>query len=527
MKRIFAVRATAVVGSVLSIMAANASAAEPDNAVERGKYLVTAGDCVACHSKPGGEAFAGGRPIATPFGTIASPNLTPDKETGIGNYTDDQFYEALHNGVNSKGQYLYPVLPYTSYTNVTRDDVLAIKAYLFSLKPVHAPNEGNAFPFPYNIRTSLAVWRELFFKPGEFKPDPTKSAQVNRGAYLVQGLEHCGECHTKRNALGGAVGGKELQGSSVQGWYAPNITSDMNAGIGQWSEDELFSYLKTGSTPRRGIAVGPMAEVVHGSLAKLTDEDVRAITVYLKSTVPAVDASASPPAKLTASFSGDEQYLDRCASCHGTNGRGIPGAIPALAENGSVTAATGDNVIKVVLGGLRATGTYGPMPSFADTLNDEDIARITNYVRVNWGNNATPNATPEQVRSLRKGTQVMLTLGEGLTTCPDDLSEPEKDVQSKATGEVETLLRGATLQNLATTVRTVVPMVKTSAASASNADLVNGLTTGYCKILENDTRFDTAQKRALLSRFGQQAFVLLSSGKLYGPGNSPTISTSQ
>ena len=211
----------AMVLSLAAFTAIPAQAQTNDGLVKKGAYLATAGDCYACHTKPGGQPFAGGRAIQTPFGNIVSPNITPDKEYGIGNWSDDQFYDALHNGIGEGGEYLYPVFPFDHFTKVTRDDVLAIKAYLLSLQPVHQPNEPNSLAFPYNIRSAMAVWRELYFKPGEFKPDPSKSPEINRGAYLVEGLAHCGACHTTRSFLGGPLQGYALEGASSRAGTRP------------------------------------------------------------------------------------------------------------------------------------------------------------------------------------------------------------------------------------------------------------------------------------------------------------------
>lgn len=365
-----------------------AQADQSSDLISKGKYLTAAGGCVSCHTKPGAEAFSGDRAIPTPFGTLYSPNITPDKDTGIGNYTDDQFYRTLHDGIAGNGEYLYPAMPFTSYTNVKREDALAIKAYLFSLKPVHSESRPNGLAFPFNIRESMAAWRTLYFKPGEFQPDPNKSAQINRGAYLVQGLAHCGQCHTPRNIAGANESGDALQGAAVQGWYAPNITSNWAEGIGSWSNEELLSYFKKGIAPGHGIAIGPMSEVVHDDLKYLTDDDLNAIVAYLKSTPPKAEETAFAG---TATEESGRLFVNNCASCHQLNGQGIAGKIPALANNGAVKAQGPQNVVKVMLAGLAATDTFGPMPSFA-WLSDDQIAAIANYVRTKWGNNAPADA---------------------------------------------------------------------------------------------------------------------------------------
>jgi mono/diheme cytochrome c family protein len=267
--------------ALLAIMfAAPAKAAEPgqgnQDLIARGKYLADIGDCSSCHTASNGTKFAGGRYMPTPFGPISTPNITPDKSTGIGNWTDDDFYRALHDGITKAGEHIYPVMPYPWYTKVTRDDVMAIKAYLFSLQPVNAPRKPNELAFPFNIREGLAAWDGLFLRKGTFQPDPSKSAEINRGAYIVQGLGHCGECHNGRNLLGDTKMADSLQGGPIQHWYAPNITSDVQDGIGKYSDDQVFTFLKTGVSPGMGVAAGPMSETIHDSLRKLISNPRRA-----------------------------------------------------------------------------------------------------------------------------------------------------------------------------------------------------------------------------------------------------------
>jgi mono/diheme cytochrome c family protein len=304
----------------------------------------------------------------------------------------------MHDGIGRKGGFLYPAFPFTSFTKVTREDALAIKAYLFSLAPVDAPRQPNRLGFPFSIRQSLLVWRELFFRPGTFKPDAAASPAVNRGAYLVEGLAHCGECHSPRNALGGTETSQRLAGAEIAGWVAPNISSDPRQGIGDWSDDQLAAFLRTGVAPK-GVALGPMADVVHDSLHYLTDEDVRAIIAYLRTT-PAHDEPTTPvtdPTKLE----GATLYLNNCAQCHQALGVGIAGAIPSLSGNAAVTAPAPNDVIMAILGGLAGNGSYGSMPSFAAVLDDREVAAVANYVRTAWANQSAANATPAFVASLR------------------------------------------------------------------------------------------------------------------------------
>ena len=357
----------------------------------RGKYLVDAGDCMACHTNPGGQAFAGGRYMETPFGPISTPNITPDKETGIGDWTDDQFYRVFHEGIGKGGEYLYPAMPYPWYTKVTRDDVLAIKAYLFSLQPVHSPRKPNKMAFPFNIRTGLLAWNEAFFHEGTFQPDPAKSDEVNRGAYLVQGLGHCGECHNGNGLLGNGSMAQPLQGGQIQDWYAPNLTSDVHEGVGKYSNEQLVSYLKTGQAEGMGAASGPMAETIHDSLSKLNDADLHAIVAYLKSTQPEASYTATQKSAFTGPQPvGRDTYLNYCVSCHQSNGQGIPGAVASLVANGVVLARGPQDVIRTILGGIEAKGTDAPMPAIGTGMTDQAIADVTNYVRQAWGNKAPP-----------------------------------------------------------------------------------------------------------------------------------------
>ncbi len=486
--------------------------ADPD-LVNKGKYLTTAGGCVSCHTNPRAEPFAGNRAVSTPFGTIYSPNITPDKDTGIGKYTDDEFYKVLHNGVMASGNYIYPAMPFTSYTKVRRDDVLAIKAYLSSLKPIHSEKKPNKLAFPFNIREGLAAWRTLFFKPGEFTPDPSKSAEINRGAYLVEGLAHCGQCHTPRNIAQARESGEALEGAAIQGWYAPNITSDWAQGIGSWSEDDLLSFFKKGVAPKHGIAAGPMADVVHDDLKHLTDDDLKSIIAFLKSTPPKQEEATS---SLGTSDGAATLYLNNCSSCHQLDGQGVKGKIPALANNGSVKAQGPQDIIKVVLGGLPATDTFGPMPSFAAYLNDGQIAAIANYVRTKWGNNAPANADGFLVADLRKRTPLMLALGQGESQCPLGLASGARTVLDKANAAAESILQSLTDDNVVPSVEKLVPQIKAAVPNVSPADLVNGLTAAYCQEVAGNKSLSNAQKRSRLNIFSQLTYTEAVAGKI-GP----------
>ncbi|MBV8914186.1 MAG: cytochrome c [Acetobacteraceae bacterium] len=369
--------------------------------MERGRYIADAGDCMPCHTAPGGKPWAGGRAIETPFGNLVSPNVTPDRETGIGAWTDNEFADALQKGVGHGGEHLYPAMPYTYYTKVTREDVLAIRAYLNTLEPVVNKVRSNQLPFPFDIRANMLAWNEMFFTQGEYKPDTGKSAEWNRGAYLVRGLGHCGGCHTSKNALGGDEDSKALQGNVLQGWFAPNITNDERTGLGKWSVDEVVQYLQTGHNSW-AAASGPMAEVVQYSTSRLKTDDLHAIAVYLKDQ-PGQGGTATATATNAA---GEAIYKDSCAACHFGNGEGQARMYPRLALGPFVQSAEPTTLIRVVLEGMRSVGTPGQptapaMPAYGWKLDDAEVAAVVTYVRNAWGNAASAVGA-DDVAKMRK-----------------------------------------------------------------------------------------------------------------------------
>jgi mono/diheme cytochrome c family protein len=379
--------------------------------INQGEYLARAGDCVACHTTPTGKPFAGGRAMATPFGALYVPNITPDDETGIGKWTADEFYRMMHTGVSRDGTLLYPAMPFASYTKVTRADSDAIYAYLMSVTPVKQPNRPHELGFPFNNRELLVGWRTLYFKEGEYVPDPKQSAEWNRGAYLVQGLGHCAMCHTAINVLGGSKESQAFEGGMIpnQNWYAPSLTSNREAGLGNWDNKEIADLLQAGVS-HRGTTYGPMAEVVYNSLQYLTDEDVKAMAVYLKA-LPQRDSEPLPTSQArlvdpTVMETGRKVYAAQCAMCHGNEGKGTPPAFPPLAGNQSITMSSPVNAIRMVLNGGYPPGTkknprpHG-MPPFSHILNDDEVAAVVTYIRVAWENTGTPVA-PAQANELRK-----------------------------------------------------------------------------------------------------------------------------
>jgi mono/diheme cytochrome c family protein len=365
------------------------------NQIERGHYLALASDCAACHTLPGsGHDFAGGRSIETPFGLLVSPNITPDPLTGIGAWTDDEFVNALTKGTGRHGERLYPAMPYTYYTKLSRDDALAIRAYLNTVPAVHNAVKSNQLPFPLNIRTGMMVWDQLFFTPGSFKPDPARSAEWNRGAYLVEGPGHCGMCHTPKNFLGGDKTSERLEGYNLQGWFAPNITNDDRRGVGSWSVEQIAAYLKDGANEFT-TGSGLMSETIHLSTSHMRDDDVKAIALYLKDQHSQTESSSSEPPEQSKMKAGAQIYADECSGCHGPNGKGTPGLFPSLNGTPMVHQADATTLIRVVLRGALSVATKqaptGPeMPAFGWILNDDQVADVLTYIRNAWGNSANP-----------------------------------------------------------------------------------------------------------------------------------------
>lgn len=386
----------------------------------RGEYLTKAADCIACHTVPGkGEPFAGGLPFVLPFGTIYSSNITADPATGIGNWSDEQFVRAMHDGVRADGKRLYPAFPYTAYTALSRKDVLAIKAYLFSLPQVKQPNREPDLGFPFNQRWAMGFWNAAFFKSRRFEADPSQPPAWNQGKYLATALGHCAECHTPRNFAFALETSNNLAGETVQGWRAYNITSDAKNGIGGWSDAEIAAYLTTGHADGRGSASGPMGEAVEHSLQYLKAEDTAALVSYLR-TVPAragkepieIDAKApwavasSAAAQAANTAEGHEQglrlFAAACASCHQWNGQGQQTSYASLLGTRGVNDPGGANVTQMILRGvkMRVHDNEVYMPAFDKAYTDTEVAALANYVIAQFGNKQG-TVTPEFVAKQR------------------------------------------------------------------------------------------------------------------------------
>jgi mono/diheme cytochrome c family protein len=396
-----------VLGATLLCTALGAGGARADaspETVARGKALVDAADCASCHTADPAKPLAGGKRIDTPFGGIFSPNLTPDRETGLGAWTDDAFYRALHDGVARNGARYYPAFPYPNFTKIMRDDVLAIRAYLSTLTPVRYTPPPPQLRFPLNYRVVMRGWNLLFFKPGTFEKNPQKTDEWNRGAYLVEGAAHCGACHTPKNMFGADKRGPAYGGGLVDGWFAPRLDGAERSGLKSWSVEDIVEYLQSGRNGR-SHAGKLMAEVVVNSTSKMSDADVRAMAVYLKDLPPGAPEPAVTPPPQTQMTDGARLY-QACAACHEADGTGSPRIYPPLPGNANVQSADPSSTLRIILDGALTVTTprapnAGSMPAYAGKLTDQEIADVATYIRNSWGN-AAPVVTAEQAAKARR-----------------------------------------------------------------------------------------------------------------------------
>jgi len=396
-------------------VAASVSSSASTVLLARGAYLARAGNCAGCHTARGGEPYAGGRPIATPFGAVYTSNLTPDPETGLGAWSADDFWRAMHEGRSRGGRALTPAFPYTEFTRITRADADAIHAWLRSLPPVRAPNRPNGLRFPWNQPLMTELWQIVYFRPAAFVPDDARDAAFNRGAYLVEVLGHCGACHTARDSLGGPDGVAFAGGELAElGWYAPSLLSDREAAVGRWTQDETIEWLATGIN-RHAIAAGPMAAVVTGSLQHLQPDDLQSMAVYLNAIAlpdsggPRVQGLGRkivlPSAGDSMLAAGERLYAKHCAECHGDKGELAAPGYPPLAGNRLFAMNSPVNAIRAVLHGGFAPATPAKprpfsMPPFGPQLDDREIAAIVSWLRNTWGQRGT-RVESRQVNALR------------------------------------------------------------------------------------------------------------------------------
>ena len=381
--------------------------------VKRGEYLAKAADCMVCHTARGGTAYAGGFAFTLPFGTIYSTNITPDKATGIGNYTDQDFLNAMHRGVRSDGANLYPAMPFASYTYMTDADALAIKAFLFTLPPVNAPARENTLRFPFNQRWAVGAWSLLFNADKRFQPVSSQSPQWNRGAYLTEALAHCGECHTPRNLAFALDNRHKFGGAVTGGWRAYNISADNSSGIGQWSDDDIAAYIGHGHANNHGSASGPMGEAVAESLSHLVPEDIKAIVAYVRSVPPTssdLPAQLAPPAPAShkegfaANARGKQVFEGACMSCHNWNGVADISPYATLTGSRAINDPGGTNVAQIVIvSGAASSSKTGlaQMPAFGAEYSDQEIADVANYVTARFGTKGA-SLSEKDVASLRR-----------------------------------------------------------------------------------------------------------------------------
>ena len=380
--------------------------AEPsDEMVAQGKSLVVAADCASCHTADPARPFAGGKRIATPFGAIYAPNLTPDRETGIGGWSDTDFIRALRYGVAPDGSRYYPAFPYPNFAKLTRDDILSIRAYLATLTPIKNRAPQPELRFPANFRGLMRLWNVIFFKPGILEPDQQKDADWNRGRYLVEGAGHCGACHTPKNVFGADWRDRAFAGGKIDGWFAPRLDGAARSGLTSWSVEDIVEYLQSARNAK-SHAGGLMAEIVINSTSQMSEADVRAIATYLKSLpASAPEPEVTPPPE-AAMASGKALYAHACVACHETDGSSAPRIYPPLPGNALLQSTDPSSTLRIILDGAQSVTTprapnTGSMPAYAKQWSDREIADVANYIRNSWGN-AAPLVTAEQVAKARK-----------------------------------------------------------------------------------------------------------------------------
>ena len=405
-ERYCAIRTILATLLLCSALDAGPARSEPSaETIARGKALTEAGDCASCHTADPAKPFAGGKRIDTPFGAIYSPNLTPDRDTGIGAWRDEDFRRALRDGVAPDGSRYYPAFPYPNFTKLTRDDILAIRAYLATLTPLHNTPPPPELRWPLNYRVVMRLWDYVFFRQGIFEPDQQKGTEWNRGGYLVEGVGHCGACHTPKNMFGADKRGRAFGGGPVQGWFAPRLDGAERSGLKSWSVDDIVEYLQSGRNGK-SHADGLMAEVVLNATSKMSDADVRVIAVYLKDLpagAPEPVVSAPPQAQMA---DGENIYKSACVACHEIDGSGAPRIYPPLPGNANLQSADPSSTLRIILDGAETVTTprapnKGSMPAYAKKLSDQQIADVTTYIRNAWGN-AAPAVTSEQVAKAQK-----------------------------------------------------------------------------------------------------------------------------
>jgi mono/diheme cytochrome c family protein len=481
--------------------------------VARGRYVALAADCAGCHSVPGGQPYAGGTPLKSPFGTLYGSNITPDVRTGIGSWTRTEFDRAMRLGIGKGEKYLYPAMPYDAYTKMTVADMDALWAYLHTVPAVSHEPPADTLPFPFTIRSGIAVWQRLYFTPGPFVADSARGPQWNRGAYLVQALAHCSDCHTPRNLAQGPEMQHLLGGADIEGWYAPDISGDAQSSLANLSVSQLTRFLKTGVLPDNAKAFGPMQEAVHDSLRFLAEPDLQAMARYLEEQPGTQTPETAGRAEWVRAGAGRQVYENDCSSCHGDDGKGRPGSVPGLAGNASIAAGEPYNVISALLEGFDPQQSWGPMPAFAATLSDTQIADVTNYVRGAWNNGAAPNATPSMVSAWRRSADVPKDESHALL-CPDLAAGVEKPALLAGTAALKQAASSrARMTELVASYRLARP-------DSSTTEVMDALSAAYCRAVATDPISATRMSAELMA-FAQRVAVVL-----VAPTSTPSVSGS-
>lgn len=473
-----------------------------DEQLARGERLARAGNCVTCHTADDGEPYAGGRSISTPFGILNTANITPHS-TGIADYTLEDFVASMREGKNASGDAMYPAHPYPFFTRMMDADIEALWAFLQTVQPVENEVEIVQMGFPFNLRAGVAAWQAANFEPERFEPRDDKSDEWNRGAYLVQAVTHCGACHTPRDATFAIDDTRHLEGAVIQGWYAPDISAGDSSAIDGWSEDEIVHFLLKGETDYLETSYGPMDNVVHESLAKIPEEEVRAIVVYLQDVAPEQAKEPDDPGGAGRVGDGEAIFIAHCSGCHLLSGDGLAGAAATLNDNRSITTAPPNNIIMSILAGLPPDNDWGGMPSFINVLSNSDIAEVSNYVRSAWSNDAPPNATPRLVNSLREEVREMPDLEPWSGMCAN---LPRSQIDSEFITRIgEVSKDGFADQEIEEVARAYAdrfPEVDTATALIA-------ISSGYCRHLsDEDVERDDALRR--ISQFNSRLAPVIS-----------------
>jgi mono/diheme cytochrome c family protein len=490
------------IGAMSNASAQTTSPPDP-SLVARGAYLAKAADCMPCHTSAKDKQFAGGLKLDTPFGAIFSPNITPDPDTGIGRWSYEDFKNAVHAGIRADGSYLYPVMTYDAFTLITEDDLKALWAYFRSIPAIKQQNRGNELNFPFNIRLALLPWRWLFFTEGYYKQNPAKGPQWNRGAYLVEALAHCSDCHTPRNFMGATIASKWLQGARIDQWYAPNITAEALRNINKWNKARLVTFLRKGSGNNTTV-LGPMQEVVHDSLSFLTESDLDAMATFLLDIPPGEERPPTPVAKKLApdlEARAAKLYADNCATCHQANGQGIANQIPPLAGNPAILAAKPFDILAAVLQGVPARDDIIAMPSFAGSIADQGVADLANYVRTSFGNEAPPNATPSMVAAWRSTLSLPVYASASARTfdCPRVGQGGSASFDPSVIAGL-----GRELSQRSVSYAQLVATYQAQNPNAGVTDTVNNLIAAYCPVVAANASLSNEGKSQALARFGRE-----------------------